>query len=80
MRGGANHRANGLRPPDSALFILPAAFLLGGATGFVPRGVQAGGGWVSMVSASACLKSPPRHRGKEHLGPEYDILTNRHPP
>jgi hypothetical protein len=75
-RGGAVYRINGLRPPDSAFFILPSAFPLGGASGFVPRGVKASGGLVSIVRTSARLKSPPRHRGEEHLGPEYDILTN----
>ena len=46
---------------------------------FVPRGVKAGGGLVSFGRTSARLKGPPRHRGEEHLGPEYHILTNRPP-
>jgi hypothetical protein len=28
-----------------------------------------------IAEPSVRLKSPPRHRGEEHLGPEYDILT-----
>ena len=40
-----DYRINGLRPPDSACFILPSAFPLAGASGFVPRRVKAGVDW-----------------------------------
>ena len=34
--------------------------------------MKAGRGSGSILRTSARLKGPPRHRGEEHLGPEYD--------
>ena len=62
MRGGAFYRINGLRPPDSAIFILPSAFPLSGGGVFAAQGVKASGGIVSIVRTDTCMVDSLRVR------------------